>query len=124
MRQSNQQRLDILEVKTIYERSHEDDSNVSSALISPGGTHRKEYMSGNEQHVTSNVVTEYQVMPTDESKAPSKSIQILDLLNDICEENEEEDIMGKNMLPDSSRNQESVTEKEEDKIMEEIMRLQ
>lgn len=63
-------------------------------------------------------------MPTDESKAPSKSIQILDLLNDICEENEEEDIMGKNMLPDSSRNQESVTEKEEDKIMEEIMRLQ
>ena len=63
-------------------------------------------------------------MPTDESKDPSKSIQILDLLNDICEENEEEDIMGKNMLPDSSRNQESVTEKEEDKIMEEIMRLQ
>lgn len=95
--------MEQLEVKTISERSHEDSlsmSLVSSKVNTPGG-HHKSYLSsgGIQRRLQSELadINESMIHDTDqqlkqnlqESNKGGKQIQILDLLNEICEEAEE-----------------------------------
>ncbi|CDW82632.1 UNKNOWN [Stylonychia lemnae] len=131
--------MEQLEVKTISERSHEDSMDVSMSMTSskvntPGGHHKNYLSSGTIQRKLQGE------LDADESAANEadqqlkrdlnvgnrgKKIQILDLLNEICEEVDEnkQDENDTTIIGDGKQEEEEVeTEREENRIIEQIMR--
>ena len=125
LKQQASTRLDQLEVKTISERSQEE-SNCSTPAI--GGGHYHSSSLGTNPEVASIQpgkplgVSDYN--PGAIGQPPKKQIQILELLNEICEDSrdastliqEEEKKEQEEELPSTS-----ATEQEEDQVMQQIM---
>jgi hypothetical protein len=112
--------LDQLEVKTISERSQEE-SNCSTPAVGGGGGHYHSLSLATNPEVA-NKVTEY---TPGVGQPPKKQIQILELLNEICEDSrdttlvpEEEEKEKEKDLPSTSQ-----TEQEEDQVMQQIMNV-
>lgn len=143
--------MEQLEVKTISERSHEDSvgsmSLMSSKVNTPGG-HHKYLSSGGIQRKLQNEINSGLDEQEDNARtnfkqtAGAKQIAILDLLNEICEEADEQkgdelenvgvmdvnDVLAgilKGMSEEQKEKQEAEeeaeTEMEENRIIEQIM---
>jgi hypothetical protein len=109
--------LDQLEVKTISERSQEE-SNCSTPAVGGVGHYHSLSLATNPE--VANKVTDY---TPGVGQAPKKQIQILELLNEICEDSRDTTLVPEEEEKEKELPSTSPTEQEEDQVMQHIMNV-